>query len=72
MDGEGGPLTPAHLLAKTLDQVAEINNKLGTLNTQLEVHLATHRVITKVHRSAYAALTAVIGSLTGLLASHWK
>ena len=69
---EGGPLTPAHLLGKTLDQVAEINNQLGALRGELNTHLEVHKIWSRVHRSVYAALVTLIGSLSGLLASHWK
>lgn len=65
MQDESGPLTPAHLLARVLDQVAEINLKLG-------VHLENHRVINRMHRAAYAALVSIVGALAGLLASHWR
>jgi hypothetical protein len=70
--GDDGPLTPAHLLARTLDEVSKINQQVGEIKTQMAVHLAGHQVWSKIHRAAYAAFVAVIGGLTGLLASHWR
>jgi hypothetical protein len=68
----GGSLTPAHLLARVLDQQESMVRALGKIETQIAVHLESHKTWSKVHRTAYAGLIAVASSLTGLLASHWK
>ena len=67
----GGPLSPGHLLARTLDQVSEINHKLGLVEQAITVHLTVHQVWSRVHKAAYGLLVAVVGSLSGLLATHW-
>jgi hypothetical protein len=72
MSEHDGPLTPAHLLARTLDQVAQINAKMAHIETQLEVHLQIHKVWSRIQRAAYAGILAVLGSMAALLVEHWK
>lgn len=76
------PLTPAHLLARALDNIADFNKTLGKIETQmntrltsiesrLTVHENTHSIWSKVHRFAYTGLFSIVGTLSGLLAAHW-
>jgi hypothetical protein len=71
MGEDYGQLTPGHLLARLLDQVASINQKLGAIEIQVAVHLESHRAVSRMHKALYGLLVSALSGAVALLATHW-